>query len=54
MKMTIKQEIESLKSEIKEVITKEECECGKTLFFYDKEFIYIKCRHCRVTKKFKR
>jgi hypothetical protein len=51
---SIKQEIESLKSQIAELIKKETCECGKTLFFYDKDFIYIKCRHCGVTKKFKR
>ncbi len=52
--MNLKTQIDSLKSEIESVSKKEECVCGKTLFFYDDEYIYIKCRKCSTTKKFKR
>lgn len=52
--MSIKTQIDELKKEIEIVVSKEECFCGKTLFFYDKDYIYIKCKRCGKTKKFKR
>lgn len=52
--MSISEEIKSLKEEIKQVVNKEECVCGKTLFFYDEKFIYLKCRGCGKVNKFKR
>jgi len=52
--MSIKNEIRTLKQEIDRIVNKSECQCGKTLFFYDDEYIYIKCRHCGEVKKFKR
>ncbi len=52
--MNINNEVKVLKQEIKEIVNKSECQCGKTLFFYDKKYIYIKCRHCGEIKKFER
>lgn len=52
--MSIKDDVKQLKEQINEVVFKEECECGKTLFFYDEEFIYIKCKGCGKIDKFKR
>lgn len=52
--MNIETTIKELKDQIKEIVEKEECSCGKTLFFYDKDYIYIKCRNCGKIDKFKR
>jgi len=50
----IQNKIKELQKEIESVVNKEKCFCGKTLFFYDETYIYIKCKHCGKTKKFKR
>jgi hypothetical protein len=52
--MSIKSEVKTLKKEIDKIVNKSECNCGKTLFFYDNEYIYVKCRYCGEIKKFKR
>jgi hypothetical protein len=52
--MNINDEVLNLKKEIDEITTKEECVCGKTLFFYDEKFIYLKCKNCGKIDKFNR
>jgi len=47
------QEIDNLKKDIETVSKKEVCQCGKTLFYYDDKYIYIKCRQCKIVHKFK-
>ena len=54
MKMTnLNKEIKNLKKEIETLNKKAKCrKCGKTLFFYDKNYVYVKCKHCKETNQF--
>jgi len=51
--MSLQTEINELKQQVQDLTNKAQCKgCGKTLFFYDKNYIYIKCKHCKDTNQF--
>jgi len=49
----LKKEIKALKKEIYNLTEKAQCKkCGKTLFMYDKNYVYVKCKHCKEVNQF--
>ncbi len=49
--MELEQQINDLQNEIDQIIRKGKCKCGKTLYFYDDKYIYIKCKFCNEVEK---
>ena len=46
-------EILGLKKQIHDLTKKGQCKgCHKTLFFYDGNYLYVKCKHCKETTQF--
>jgi phage FluMu protein Com len=51
--MNLKKEIKDLKREINKLVDKASCrKCGKTLFMYDGNYVYVKCKHCKEISQF--
>ena len=49
----LKKEIKDLKKEINKLLTKASCKsCGKTLFMFDDNYLYVKCKHCKEVNQF--
>lgn len=49
----LQKEILSLKKQIKDLTKKGQCKgCHKTLFFYDENYLYVKCGRCKEVNQF--
>ena len=49
----LNKEISSLKSDIEGLLDKGSCSgCHKTLFFYDDNYLYVKCKHCKKVNQY--